>query len=168
MGDSAPDTDVDVMEHLDVVDDNDPQGLVNTITEDTQSVPHSFEYHAGALNDEQRMVRQGVEEEFRFQATKDQDVDTVSINYSGEIRFRTYQLTPAMGAVRVVDDKRFRGDTVISVQTGGPVYIGSSSDIAVGGLNTILVTGSRTMRTRRELWVVVGVNTTIDVQEEFN
>lgn len=144
------------------------QGLVDTITEGTVSIPSTAEYAAQQHYDEQNEVSQLVKEEQAFEAVNQRFAVRVNTNASRQVRFRTYTLTAAMGPIRILDDKDKRGDTVITVASGGPFSIGNDASVTAGGAATALVVGGRTVRTQDELWAVTGVTVTFDVQEEFD
>lgn len=127
------------------------------------------EYEAASLNEEQREVRDGLaaERAFQDQARKD-NVVTVDTNYSRQVRFRRYALA-ANAVLRICENKPNRGDLVITVVSGGPCSVGTSPGITPNGLDTAIVTGSRTIRTSERLYVTTDqVACIVDIQEEFS
>jgi len=155
-------------DHLDISETDPTQGLVDSITQGTQSVTPERGHEAEAMNEEQRQASAQVKQEQEYQTQQDREVSRVSTNYSRQVNLRTYNLIPGV-AVRILDDKPMRGDAVITVVAGGPIAISREASPVIRGLNTVAIVGSRTIRTSEELYAITDVAATvIDIQEEFD
>lgn len=158
---------VNVMDHAERVSEQPPQvdasGTTYSVPSDAVAVRAMLQSFQDTLQEIQRETR--LLQELRGAGLR------VNTNLSGEVLFTRYQITAQSYnvAIQIARSKMFRGDTIIRVAAGGPLYIGTHPGLYVAGLNTgeIGAVETRTVRTNSNLWAVAGVDVTFDVQEEF-